>query len=247
VQWVLGASVALVAVLAQAGVRPPVTVSAAASLAEVLERLAKDYEARTGEAVRLNVGASNALARQIRAGARVDLFVSADERQMDAVADAIDPPSRVPLLSNRLAIAVPDDRPRRFGSARDLADASIRRIALADPAAVPAGVYAYAYLEKIGIWDAIASKVIPCGSVRLALAAVENGAADAAIVYTTDLLTAKRARQALVVPAAEGPRIVYPAAIVRDGPNPAGGRRFLDFLRSAEARRVFAEAGFLQP
>ena len=177
----------------------------------------------------------------------MDLFVSADELQMDAVADAIEPSSRVALLSNQLAIAVPDDRPRRFTSARELTGDSIQRLALADPAAVPAGVYARAYLEKLGIWDAIAPKVIPCGSVRLALAAVENGAADAAIVYKTDLLTAKRAREALVIPAAEGPRIVYPAAIVPTGRNRDGARRFLDFLRSAEARPIFEAAGFLQP
>lgn len=231
----------------RAGDGPAITVSAAASLAQVLEALAAGYEARTGARIVLNVGASNVLARQIAAGARVDLFISADEAQMDAVAGHIDGRSRVSLLSNQLAIAVPDDRPRRFASARELADPSIRRIAIGDPAAVPAGVYARAYLEQVGVWNAVAPKVVPAGSVRLALAAVENGAADAAIVYRTDIPSARRAREALVVPASDGPRIVYPAALVRHGTNPAGARRFLEFLRGHEAWLVFERAGFLRP
>ena len=225
----------------------PVMVSAAVSLTDVLERLARTYEKQMGTRVILNFGASNVLARQIATGARVDLFVSADSAQMDLLSEHIDRASRVDLLSNQLAIAVPDDRSRQFGSARELADPAIRRIAVGDPAAVPAGVYAKAYLEQLGIWNVIAPKVVPSGSVRLALAAVENGAADAAIVYKTDVATARRARAAFVVPSAEGPRIVYPAAVVRDGLNPAGARRLLAFLRRTEATEAFERAGFLRP
>lgn len=226
---------------------PTVAVSAAASLTGVIEQLAARFEARTGTLVVLNLGASNTLARQIAAGARVDLFISADEAQMAAVAAHVDPASQVILVSNQLAIAVPDDRPRRFTSARDLLDPSIRRVAIGDPAAVPAGVYARTYLQQIGVWDRVAPKVVPTGSVRLALAAVESGAADAAIVYRTDIRTARRAREALLVPASEGPRIVYPAVLVRRGPNVAGGRAFLEFLRSDDAWAVFERAGFLRP
>lgn len=222
-----------------------VTVSAAASLTNVMQQLAAVYEQRSGERVVLNLGASNTLARQIAAGARVDVFISADEAQMNTVESLLDHGSRTDLLSNELAIAVPDDRPRVFRSARDLTDASLRRIAVGDPAAVPAGVYAKQYLQQIGIWRAVQSKIVPAGSVRLALAAVENGAADAAIVYRTDVAAAARARTAFVVPADEGPRIVYPAAVIRRGRNRDGARRFLSFLRSAEAARVFERAGFI--
>ena len=224
-----------------------ITVSAAASLTDVLQELAANYQRRGGGHVVLNFGASNTLARQVAAGARVDLFISADEAQMLVVADEVEPASRVELLSNQLAIAVPSDRPRTFASARDLADPGVRRIAVGDPAAVPAGVYAKRYLEKLGVWKAVEPKVVPAGSVRLALAAVENGAADAAIVYKTDIATAGRARLALVVPAAEGPRIIYPAAVIRGGANTAGARRFLAFLQTDESRRVFEKAGFLKP
>jgi molybdate transport system substrate-binding protein len=222
-----------------------VVVSAAVSLTEVLQQLAPTYQQATGDQLVLNLGASNTLARQIRFGAGVDVFISADEAQMDASAMQIDASSRVDLLSNQLAIAVPDDRPRTMMSARDLLDPAIRRIAIGDSAAVPAGVYAKQYLQSIGIWPDVARKIVPAGSVRLALAAVESGAADAAIVYHTDVATAARAREALLIPGAEGPRIVYPAAIVRAGKNPAGGRRFLTFLQTPAAAAVFTRAGFI--
>jgi molybdate transport system substrate-binding protein len=231
-------------------VRPAtITVSAAISLTDVLNEIAAAYAKADGGAVRFNFAGSNVLARQIVNGAPADLFISADAAQMDLVeqAGAIAAGSRVVLVGNRLAIVATEERVAVVRSRFQDAPAEIRRLAIGDPAAVPAGRYAKAYLQRRGLWGAYEPRIVPTSNVRAALAAVENGAADAAIVYTTDLLTAKRARQALVVPAAEGPRIVYPAAIVRDGPNPAGGRRFLDFLRSAEARRVFAEAGFLQP
>jgi molybdate transport system substrate-binding protein len=225
--------------------RGEVTLSAAASLTDVLQQLARLYERRTGERLVLNFGASNTLARQINAGARVDVFISADASQMDAVAAHIVPGSRKDVLSNQLAIAVPDDRPRSMASARELTDASIRRVAIGDPAAVPAGVYAKAYLEQIGIWHTVSPKLVPAGSVRLALAAVENGAADAAIVYRTDIATARRAREAFVVPIDQGPAIRYPAAALKAGSNPEGARRLLDFLDSLEAVVLFKRAGFV--
>jgi molybdate transport system substrate-binding protein len=222
-----------------------VVVSAAVSLTEVLQQLAPVYQQKTGDQVVLNLGASNTLARQIRFSAGVDLFISADEAQMDAVAAQIDPATRIDLLSNQLAIAVPDDRPRTMKSARELLDPAIRRIAIGDPAGVPAGVYAKQYLQSIGIWPDLAMKIVPSGSVRLALAAVESGAADAAIVYHTDVAMAAHARESLLIPAGQGPRIVYPAALVRAGHNPEGARRFLAFLQTPEAAAVFTHAGFV--
>ena len=221
-----------------------VLVSAASSLTDVLQRLAVLYGQRSSDRLVLNLAASNTLARQVAAGARVDLFVSADDAQMDAVAADLIPGTRVDLLVNQLAIVVPDDRPARFTSARDLLGSAIRRIAMGDPAAVPAGVYARTYLQKAGLWETLQPKIVPAGSVRLALAAVESGAADAALVYMTDVATASRAHLAYAVPAAEGPRIVYPAAVLRTGRNPEGARRLLAFLRSAEAVAVFRRAGF---
>lgn len=227
-----------------AGQPREVLVSAAVSLTEALQRIAALYERQAGEKVVLNLAASNTLARQIRGGARVDVFISADEAQMDGVAADIVSGTRVDLLSNQLAIAVPSDRPATVRTPEDLAGAGVRRVAIGDPAAVPAGVYARIYLDRLGLWTRLQLKLVPSGSVRLALAAVENGAADAAIVYRTDIAAGERVRAAFVVPAAEGPRIVYPAAVLRTGPNQAGARRFVEFLRTPAAAAIFTGAGF---
>jgi molybdate transport system substrate-binding protein len=224
----------------------PITVSAAISLTDALTAVAEEYGRRGLGSVRFNFGASNVLARQIAAGAPVDLFVSADEAQMDVVAAAgmLKEGSRVPIAGNQLAVVVPNDRPRTFRSIRDLADPAIKRIAMGDPEGVPAGVYAKQYLEKEGEWDAVKARIVPAGSVRAALSAVESGAADAAIVYRTDARLALHATVAWVVPADRGPRIVYPAAIVRTTASPHEAARFLDFVRGAAAARILERFGF---
>ena len=224
----------------------PITVSAAVSLTDALSAIAREYADAGRGGVRFNFAASNVLARQIVEGAPVDLFISADGAQMDVVARAglIQDGTRINLLGNQLAVVVPGDRPRTLTGMAQLADPAFRRIALGDPAAVPAGVYGRQYLEKEGLWTAIQSRVVPTSSVRAALAAVESGAADAAIVYRTDARSALRASVAWVVPVDRGPRIVYPAAVVRGAKNAAEAARFLAFLRSAAAERTFTRFGF---
>jgi len=237
---------AVLLVLPSAGVaQSEVVVSAASSLAEVLEDLARRHERAAGDRVVLNLAASNTLARQIDAGAPVDLFVSANEAQIASIARWLVPGTRVEMVSNALAIAVPADRARRFESIGDLMGPDIRRIAIGDPDAVPVGVYARRHLQAAGLWDGLAAKIVPAGSARLALAAVEAGAVDAAIVYRTDLASTTGAVEAYGVPVGDGPRIVYVGALVRDGPNTAGAARFLEFLRGAEAAAAFASAGFV--
>src|SRR5688572_1881144 len=109
----------VVAAAAPGAQRGQIVVSAAASLTEVMDKVARAYETRSGVRVAINAGASNTLARQISTGAAVDLFISADESQMDAVRSEIVAGTRVNLLSTELAIAVPSDRPRRLASARE--------------------------------------------------------------------------------------------------------------------------------
>jgi|SRR5438094_7713862 len=226
--------------------RPAITVSAAVSLTTALTAVAQEYARAGSGTIRFNFAASNVLARQIVNGAPVDLFISADAAQMDVVARAglLREQSRVNLLTNQLAVVVPNDRQRTFASINDLAGQAYRRIAIGDPQAVPAGVYAKQYLEREGLWSAIEPRVVPSASVRAALVAVESGAADAAIVYRTDARVSTRASVAWVVAADRGPRIVYPAAIVRTSTEPAESQRFIDFLRSAAGARVFERFGF---
>src|SRR5947208_2086555 len=128
----------------------PITVSAAVSLSDALSAIGAQYGKDGHGSIRFNFGASNVLARQITRGTRVD------------------------LLRNQLAIVVPNDRPRTLTGPRELTAPAFRRIAIGDPAAVPAGVYAKQYLEQLDLWTAIEPKAVPSASVRAALAAVES-------------------------------------------------------------------------
>ena len=110
--------------------------------------------------------------------------------------------------------------------------------------AVPAGVYARRYLEQRGLWTAYQSRIVPTTNVRAALAAVETGSVDAAIVYVTDLAAARTAVLAFAVPAADGPRIVYPGAVLAASRQPAEARRFVAFLRQAAAAAIFTRHKF---
>ncbi len=224
----------------------PVTVSAAISLTDCLQSVAREFEKNGGSPVRFNFAASNVLSRQIVSGAPVDLFISADEKQMDLAASghAIDLKTRVPLLGNRLAIVTRPGGPE-VADSRDLLQPVFRRIAVGDPEAVPAGVYAREYLERVGLWDALQPKVVPVSNVRAALASVENGSADAAFTYESDVVNARNARAALVISGEAAPRIVYPAAIVSRAPNRTGAEQLLTYLRTPAAAPIFARYKFV--
>ena len=224
-----------------------VHVSAAISLSDVLTTIADAYHQATGTRVVLNLAGSDTLAMQLIAGAPVDLFLSADRTQMDRVArlDRIQSETRVDLLANQLTIVVPVNRLGSVAAPEDLRLPVVRWIALGNPDSVPAGVYAKAYLESIGVWQDVRDKVVPTRNVKAALAAVEAGNVDAALVYRTDVALATDIRVAVDVPLQEGPAIRYPAAVVRDAENEASARHLLEFLQSGAARHTFEQAGFI--
>ena len=224
-----------------------ITVFAAASLSDALREIAATYEKTTGDTVRLNLGASSLLARQIKEGAPADLFFSADEAKMDDLARAglIDLTTRRSLLSNTLVVVVAADSALKLAAAQDLATTAVRRLALAEPATVPAGIYAREYLQKQDLWEAVVGKIVPTENVRAILAVVESGNVDAGIVYKTDALSSKKVRITYEVPRDEGPRISYPLAVIKDGGNPRGASRFLAWLTSPAGKSVFAKYGFI--
>jgi molybdate transport system substrate-binding protein len=224
-----------------------VVVFAAASLTDALLEIAASYEEATGTEVVLSFGASNLLARQIRAGAPADVFLSADEARMDELdrRGLVLEGARVSALSNTLAVVVPRGSRLRIVSAADLAGPGVRTLVLAEPTAVPAGIYARAWLRSRGVWPKVIDRVVPTESVRGALAAVAAGNADAGIVYRTDASLSDRVEVAFEVPAAEGPPISYPFAVLRGARDPAAARRFLDYLLSPPATTVFRRLGFL--
>ena len=227
--------------------RPPLTVSAAVSLSAVMQDVGQAYERAGHGRVVFNFAASNVLARQILNGAPVDVFISADQAQMEMVrraglvaADAV-----VPLVGNRLAVVVRRDFGDIVSTPASLAATAVRRIAVGNPDAVPAGVYARQYLESAGLWAALAPKLLLSASVRAALAAVVSGAAEAGIVYVTDARSSPEVRVTAVIDEPHAPRIVYPVA-----PLPSNGRVkeatvFVSFLTGEAARHIFAQHGFL--
>ena len=235
--------VALVALAAPVAAEE-VAVYAAASLSESLQEVAQGFEKSTGHKVVFNFGGSNDLARQIKAGAPADVFFSADEVQMDGLeaAGLVRARDRRDVLSNLLVIVVPVSSTARISGPGDLP--TVNRLALADPQAVPAGVYARTWLESIGLWARLEGKVVPTLNVRAALAAVESENADAGIVYRTDAATTKRVRVVFEAPREQGPTIVYPLAPLIGSKNPATSA-LVRWLTSPAAREVYGRRGFI--
>jgi molybdate transport system substrate-binding protein len=224
-----------------------ITVFAAASLTDSLKEIAASYEKQSGDKITFNLGASSTLARQIEAGAPADIFFSADEAQMDSLAKKglIDPATRKSRLGNTLVVVVAADSTLQINSAADLTNAAVKQIALADPKAVPAGVYAKAWLTQQQLWPAIEPKVVPTENVRAALAAVESGNVEAGVVYKTDAGISRKVKVAYEVPAKDAPDISYPMALVKESKQPDAAKNFLNYLDSKEAGDIFKKFGFV--
>lgn len=226
---------------------PEINFYAAASLRDALRQLAPACEKAVGARLVFNFGASNDLARQIEAGNKADVFFSADESWMDHVqrAGLVDAESRRSLLSNRLVVVALKDTPLDVRSPRDLTGPEVRWISLANPDAAPAGKYAKAWLEKVGLWNGVNDRILPGLDVRAALAAVESGGAELGVVYRTDAAISKRVRVLYGVPDAEGPRISYPVAALRERPRLDVARRVVTWLSGPAATATFEQQGFI--
>ena len=247
-RWLTGITL-LAAISTPAAAQPPgLVVSVAASMHAALAEIAGLYRAATGVAVALNSGGSNTLARQIVEGAPVGLFLSADDLQMDVVEKTgrLVPGTRTRLLTNELAVVAPADAPTGFSLDR-LLQGHVSRLAMGEPSAVPAGVYGRRWLEAQRAWTRLAPKVVPFPTVRAVLAAVEAGRVDAGIVYRTDAV-ASRVRVIARIAPKDHPDldIAHPAAVIA-GPQEAGARRFLEFLKGPAAQAVFTRHGFGRP
>ena len=226
--------------------RPPL-VLAAASLQESLTAAAEAW-ARQGHAKpTISFAASSALARQVEAGAPADLFVSADEAWMNALAkkNLIVASTRVTFLGNRLVVAAPAGSNVRIPVRPP---AALVRVLTAGPlamadTAVPAGKYGQASLEKLGVWAQVSPKVVRAENVRATLALIERGAAPLGIVYATDAKASAKVRIAGVVPENTHPAISYPVARLKTSTNPEA-EAFRRFLVSRAGKAIFVRYGF---
>jgi molybdate transport system substrate-binding protein len=223
----------------------PVTLFAAASTAPAIEDIARLYEAEHRGTIRTVFASSGVLARQIYNGAPADLFISANPDWMNWLVErgAIDG-TPVTLLSNRLVLI---QHTRQSGLLRldeNLPEAlDGGRLAIGDPAHVPAGIYAREALQSLGLWTRLAPLTVRTRDVRAALFLVSRGEAVAGIVYASDLAFSKNIRLATYFPAESHAPLLYPAGILAAGDR-AAARKLLDFLRTSEVVDIFDRHGF---
>jgi molybdate transport system substrate-binding protein len=240
-----GLLAALLAVLCGcAAAQDRVLVFAAASLKNALDEVAAQSPVKTA----ISYAASSALARQIESGAPAQVFLSADLDWMDYLEQRklIRTDTRRNLLGNKLVLVAPSTSKAQatitagFPLARLLGDG---RLALGDPQHVPAGKYARAALEKLGVWDSVSSKLAPAENVRAALAFVARGETPLGIVYATDSAAEPKVRVVAAFPDGLHPPIIYPAALTTSAKDSAAAE-FLAFLGSPDTRHVFEKHGF---
>jgi molybdate transport system substrate-binding protein len=248
---VLGALVVGLLGIAPAAVAQEVTLSVAVSMKDAIEELGRGFTSRRpGVKLTYNFGSSGELQKQIEAGAPVDLFVSAAQRQMDELdqKSLIVRASRRVFARNVLTVIKPADSRVDLAKPQDLLDARVGRIVIGNPKTVPVGQYAEESLRALGLWDRLQPKLVLAENVRQALDYVARGEVDAGFVYTTDAaIRADRVREAFR-PGEETYRpVVYPVAVVAGTKQAALAQAFIDLLVSAEGQAVLARLGFQPP
>ncbi len=220
----------------------------AASLKNALDDADALYQRETGHKVVVSYGASSTLAKQIENGAPADVFISADMDWMDYVAQRklIKPDTRSNLLGNKLVLVAPADSriSLSIGPNFPLAQAlGNGRLAMADPASVPAGKYGKAALEALGVWSSVENKVAPAQDVRATLLLVSRGEAPLGIVYQTDAAADKGVKVVAAFPESTHPPIIYPVAVTSSSTNPDAAA-YVAFLKSPAAKPAFQKQGF---
>lgn len=222
------------------------TISAAASLREVMEEAGQLYmKQNPGIKIVFNFGGSGSLQQQISQGAPVDLFISAAEEKFENLLSKklIDQQHSTRLLRNELVLITQKDN-KNIDSTESLTNDNIERIALGTPESVPAGMYAKQALLSLQLWEDLEKKIIPTKDVRQVLSYVETGNVDAGIVYKTDAMISDKVR---IIPFTERSLhdpIIYPAGVISKTEHPEEAADFFNFLKGKEAMKIFKKYGF---
>jgi molybdate transport system substrate-binding protein len=238
------------ALFALAHIPPPadLRIFGAASLKDAIDDANMQYQRVTGRKVVASYGGSDTMAKQVENGARADIFVPADLDWMDYLATRtlIKPETRRNLLGNKLVLIA------RAGSAPTLAIGpnfplaqalGNGRLAIADPASVPAGRYGKAALEALGVWASVEGRLAPARDVRAALELVSRGEAPLGIVYQTDAVVDQGVDIVGTFPASSHPPIIYPLAVTAASTN-STAESYIAFLRSHAVEPAFGLQGF---
>ena len=232
--------------LAGPAVAQEVTLSVAISMKDAVEELGRRFVAsRPGVTLRYNFGSSGELQKQIEAGAPIDLFVSAAQRQMDELEQKrlVVPESRRAFARNVLTVVKPADSRLDLAKPGDLLDERVMRIAIGDPRTVPAGQYAEESLRAVGLWSRLQPKLVFAGNVRQTLDYVARGEVDAGFVYNTD--AAIMLDRVTVAANVAVPRpVTYPIAVVAESRQQPLAAAFVEFVAGPEGRAVLERYGF---
>jgi len=223
------------------------TVSAAASLQDVLDAIAPQFQkAHPQITVDYNFGSSGALQRQIEQGAPADIFFSAAPPPMDVLSakGLLVPDSRQDLVTNRLVLIAPTGSNLDITDIAQLQDTDIRRFAVGEFRSVPAGQYAEQALEALDVLEPLQTKFVFGNNVRTVLAAVESGNAELGMVYATDAALSQQVKVLTTVPQEAHLPILYPVAMLQSTAQGEAAQTFIDFLTTETAQKTFEEFGF---
>ena len=222
-------------------------VSAAASLTDAMKELGGMYEKEHGNTkLVFNFGSSGALQQAIENGGAADVFISAAQKQMNALDEKklLADGTRADLLINEVVLITAKDSKLNLPDFKAVLDPAVEHIALGEPKGVPVGQYSEEVFTKLGILDQVKARAVYGSDVRQVLAWVETGDADCGVVYATDAAISDKVKVAAVAPADTHKPIVYPAAVLKDSKNEMAAKEFLAFLQTDKAAKVFEKYGF---
>jgi molybdate transport system substrate-binding protein len=222
-------------------------ITAAASLQKPLQEIAPLYEkAGNNRKANYNFASSGSLQQQIEQGAPADIFISASNKQMEALQQKklLLDGTRQALLTNRLALITPKSSALKLTDFSQLTRPEIQRISVGEPRSVPAGQYAAEVFKKMGILDQIESKFVFGGNVKSVLASVETGDADAGVVYITDAKDSDKVSISAIANDQLHSPIVYPIAILKSSKAVETSKQYIEFLQSKPAREIFEKYDF---
>jgi molybdate transport system substrate-binding protein len=224
-----------------------ITVSAAASLTEAFTDIESQFETENPDIdVNFNFAGSGNLRTQIEGGAPVDVFASADESQMDTLANEtlIDNSSREDFAGNSLVLIVPANSTLNITGLQDLADPQIEKISIGNPDTAPVGKYTRSALTEVGLWNKLENKAILAEDVKQALVYVERGEVEAGFVYMTDAMTAEPGTIKIVATVPVSTPVNYPIAVVSASENRDDAQEFVDFVTGEEGQETLEKYGF---
>ena len=224
-----------------------VYIVAAASMTDAVKEIGANYEKQHPDVkLMYNFGSSGALQSQIEQGAPADVFISAAQKQMNALEEEnlIDKVTRRDLLENKVVLIVPKDSTLVLDDFAATATDKVSKIALGEPKSVPVGQYSEEIFTNLNLWADIKAKAVYASDVRQVLSWVETGEVDCGVVYATDAAISDKVKVLLEAPAGTHKPVVYPAAMVSSSKNPEIAKDFLAYLSQDEQKAILAKYGF---